>query len=958
MITNRLEKNVILYKNQFEKLILDIYQEHRMERLSIDLDAILFRIRYMIKHDPDQNKMNLLKEEFVQKALELRNIFGEVMYNLLVHIIGFQDKFSKDDIVDILSEDVTMDGVNVTFKLIVLSDNLKYLEFIDKIIKDDKPFNLFPGEFFRYYVDSYNDGIAKAYPELFENKFQDKIGVGDDHEVFCHSFTFQTSEYCSLNCVYCVPGDTKILMSDFKEKDIKDIKIGEEVLGFEESVDPRKQRTLLRSKVIKTFKRTSDDLYKIVDKNSGKYLYITGEHPILTHRGWKLTKDVYKSKLAVYMVPDIADDNISIDIEDINYITGYFLGAFMGDGLYIKYDAKDGYRRYILRFIVKDREMNDRMSHYADILGFTFHKYDFEISKKYNIILPALLSRKKSDYDLIMKLIDDNLAHGNMNKDKNFLIGYLAGIYDAEGSFDGCSIRITNTNLYIMYIIEQALKVLSFQWKYDVLGLTKNSVKSTIRIIGGISENARFFRLIHSAISRKKFERFIGKSIFFRNFDINIEKISGNYEVYNIETETHTYIANSFLVHNCYQFNKTKTKMTFNTAKKFIDELLADHYGYLNRYNSPAIILEFIGGEPLLEINLTRKIYEYFLEQTYKLDHPWFKLHRVSICSNGLSYFDKEVQDFFKEYAQNISFNISIDGAKDLHDACRIQPNGEGSYDVDMIALNHYNKHHTPERNSKMTIAPGNLKYLFDSVVHFIQNGMKTINLNCVFEEGWNETTAKEEYYQLKKLADYIVENNLEHIYLSIFSEKQESINAISFDGNECGGTGAMLSLRPNGQFYPCIRYMPSSVGSNVEDLCIGTIDKGIIGRTQNSEILKKLDNITRRSKTNDICFECPIASNCAGCSALGHTVYGTANKKTTFHCIQHIAETLANVYFWNRLLLAHPDYDLDVRKNNVPPSWAKIILDDDELEELRLIELAAIATKLEYSEGGEYGNE
>jgi len=610
LITNRLEKNVILYKNQFEKLILDIYQEHRMERLSIDLDAILFRIRYMIKHDPDQNKMNLLKEEFVQKALELRNIFGEVMYNLLVHIIGFQDKFSKDDIVDILSEDVTMDGVNVTFKLIVLSDNLKYLEFIDKTIKDDKPFNLFPGEFFRYYVDSYNDGIAKAYPELFENKFQDKIGVGDDHEVFCHSFTFQTSEYCSLNCVYC------------------------------------------------------------------------------------------------------------------------------------------------------------------------------------------------------------------------------------------------------------------------------------------------------------------------------------------------------------YQFNKTKTKMTFNTAKKFIDELLADHYGYLNRYNSPAIILEFIGGEPLLEINLTRKIYEYFLEHTYKLDHPWFKLHRVSICSNGLSYFDKEVQDFFKEYAQNISFNISIDGAKDLHDACRIQPNGEGSYDVDMIALNHYNKHHTPERNSKMTIAPGNLKYLFDSVVHFIQNGMKTINLNCVFEEGWNETTAKEEYYQLKKLADYIVENNLEYIYLSIFSEKQESINAISFDGNECGGTGAMLSLRPNGQFYPCIRYMPSSVGSNVEDLCIGTIDKGIIGRTQNSEILKKLDNITRRSKTNDICFECPIASNCAGCSALGHTVYGTANKKTTFHCIQHIAETLANVYFWNRLLLAHPDYDLDVRKNNVPPSWAKIILDDDELEELRLIELAAMATKLEYSEGGEYGNE
>ena len=744
-------------------------------------------------------------------------------------------------------------------------------------------------------------------------------------------------------------------MSNFKEKEIKDISIGEEVLGFEEFIEPKKQRTLLRSKVTKLFKRTSDDLYKITDKNTGKYLYITGEHPVLTHRGWKLVKDVYKSKLAIHMTPCIIDDDNTIDTEDINYITGYFLAAFMGDGSYIQYDAKDGYRRYILRFIVKDQEMNDRMYRYADILGFTFHKYNFKISEKYDLTLPALLSRKKSDYDLIMKLIDDNLSHGNINTNTNFLVGYLAGIYDAEGSCDTYSIRITNTDMYIMYIIEQALKKLSFRWKYDVLSLTKNSVRTSIRIIGGASENARFFRLTHSAISRKKFERFIGKSIFFRNFDIDVEKIPGNHEVYNIETTTHTYIANSFLVHNCYQINKSPMKMTFDIAKKFVDDLLHDKYDYINQHNSPAIILEFIGGEPLMEIDLTRKVYEYFLEQCYELNHPWFTMHRISICSNGLQYFNPNVQSFFKEYSHNISFNISIDGNKKLHDACRIQPNGEGSYDIDMMALQHYTSHYVPDKNSKMTLAPGNIKYLFESVKSFMENGMKIINLNCVFEPGWTTKHATIEYEQLKELSNYILENDLEDIYISIFNERPESVGDPKNDQPSCGGSGKMLALRANGEFYPCLRYMPSSVTDNVESLQIGDVSTGPHTRASGSKVLHKLDRMTRRSGMTDLCFECPISSSCGGCLAVGHQIIGTPDRKTTFHCVMKYAEALANWYYFNNLIIKHPNWDIDVRQCKLPKNRVLKIISEDEYEFLKYLEIMAIIVKMEYhNKGGE----
>lgn len=437
---------------------------------------------------------------------------------------------------------------------------------------------------------------------------------------------------------------------------------------------------------------------------------------------------------------------------------------------------------------------------------------------------------------------------------------------------------------------------------------------------------------------------------FMELYNYTIREAEEAMTVYNMETTTHTYIAGDIQTHNCtycYQHEKSPGRMSFEIGKQFIDQLLADEYGYINSKNSPAIILEFIGGEPLLEIELTRRLYEYFLDQTYKMNHPWFKFHRISLCSNGLLYFDEKVQAFFREYAHKISFNISIDGNKQLHDSCRIQPNGEGSYDVDMAALNHFNKNYASERNSKMTLASENISYLYDSVVNFINNGMYVINLNCVFEDVWTPETATIEYNQLKKLADYLIENNMENLYVAIFSDTEDGRWGKEFDGNFCGGLGSMLSMDYKGDFYPCLRYMPSSIGD--ERVKIGNAITGMEGRKEGSKILKQFDDITRRTQSNDICYDCPIGSGCAWCSALCFETYATANKRITFHCIQVIAEALANVYYWNNLILAHPEYELKVRRNNVPDSWALKVIDQEELNNLKELENVAMYRTIEY---------
>ena len=48
--------------------------------------------------------------------------------------------------------------------------------------------------------------------------------------------------------------------------------------------------------------------------------------------------------------------------------------------------------------------------------------------------------------------------------------------------------------------------------------------------------------------------------------------------------------------------------MTFETAKRFIDDLLADKYECATAKKSHAVVFDFIGGEPLLEIDLIEQI--------------------------------------------------------------------------------------------------------------------------------------------------------------------------------------------------------------------------------------------------------------------------------------------------------------------------------------------------------------
>lgn len=341
--------------------------------------------------------------------------------------------------------------------------------------------------------------------------------------------------------------------------------------------------------------------------------------------------------------------------------------------------------------------------------------------------------------------------------------------------------------------------------------------------------------------------------------------------------------------------------MDFNTAKQIIDNLLNDD-NYYNTHKVNGLILEFIGGEPFMEIDLIQKITDYFVNKCIELNHRFLKYFMISISTNGLLYFDEKVQNFIKKYKNNFSMSVSIDGNKKLHDTCRVDLNGNGTYDRAIAAELHYHKTYANDLETKMTISPDNVNYIFDAIQNLISIGYISIHLNCVYEEGWTIEHARILFQELKKVADWLLDNDAFRKYkISMLDAEIFKPMDNTETSNWCGGAcNGMLAFDYKGRAFPCIRYMNSSLNNKQVPYSIGTVN-GLFLTPEERERGNILLSLTRQSQSTEECINCPVASGCGWCSGYNYEYFGTPNKRTTFICWMHKARSLATAYYYNK---------------------------------------------------------
>lgn len=349
----------------------------------------------------------------------------------------------------------------------------------------------------------------------------------------------------------------------------------------------------------------------------------------------------------------------------------------------------------------------------------------------------------------------------------------------------------------------------------------------------------------------------------------------------------------------CYLVGKnSKERMSFEIAKKAIDYIL-DHE---EDFKEESVVWDFIGGEPFIEIDLIDEICDYLKTELFRRDHHWFNSYRFSFSTNGLNYHTDKVQHFIEKNKEHLSIGITIDGTKQKHDLNRIykqEGNGErGSYD-DVVKNIPLWLSQFPHAGTKVTISSADIPFIKESVLHLFSLGIHEVNINCVFEDVWEEGDDILFQEQLLELADAIIDNEwYKENVCSFFSETIGKPLDPKKDNQNWCGAGMMLAVDAAGNFYPCTRFAGYSL-RNKKPIIIGNVYRGI-----DKNLLRPFLTLDRTTQSPQKCIECEVASGCAWCqgenydAAKTNTIY----ERSTAICLMHKARVRANNYYWNKL--------------------------------------------------------
>lgn len=347
----------------------------------------------------------------------------------------------------------------------------------------------------------------------------------------------------------------------------------------------------------------------------------------------------------------------------------------------------------------------------------------------------------------------------------------------------------------------------------------------------------------------------------------------------------------------CYLVGKnSKERMSFETAKKAIDYIL----GNRELFPEDAVIWDFIGGEPFLEIDLIDKITDYIKKQMYVLNHPWFDAYRLSFSTNGINYDTDKVQQYIEKNHNHLSIGITIDGTKRKHDLNRIWKSDgpeKGSYDDVVKNIPLWVKQF-PGVGTKVTISSADIPYIHESVMHLYSLGIHEVNINAVFENVWKEGDDLLFEEELIKLADDIIDSGLYKDYVCSFFSEIIGKPLDDDDNQNWCGAGRMLAVDAAGNYYPCNRFAKFSLREK-DAIIVGNVNDGI-----NLNLIRPFLSLDRITQSPEKCLKCEVASGCAWCQGENYDAADTPTvyQRATAICKMHKARVRANNYYWNKL--------------------------------------------------------
>ncbi|MFG2079045.1 intein-containing Rv2578c family radical SAM protein [Micromonospora tulbaghiae] len=357
---------------------------------------------------------------------------------------------------------------------------------------------------------------------------------------------------CSHACVYCLGGDTPILMADGRTKAISELEPGDRIYGT-------RRRGAYRHYVVTTVLdkwSTVKRAYRVTLAD-GTTLVASGDHRFLTERGWKHVTGTMRGG---GRRPHLTTRNRLLGTgrfavapkRSADYRRGY-LHALVRD------DDPSGHRRDTrFRLATAESEALDRAERYLTDAGVTVERATVaRVGRR----ATTTVVRTAGPAEAVT-----GLCEPPDEPTDDWALGYLAGMFDAAGTCHRGVFRISVADDESRARAAGALKRFDFRWALDVPGAP--GATRQLRLTGGLPERLRFFHLTDPAVTARRSIEGMALKCAARLQVTAVEDLGLELPLWDITTGTGDFIANGVVSHNCFARN-THTYLDLDAGADF-----------------------------------------------------------------------------------------------------------------------------------------------------------------------------------------------------------------------------------------------------------------------------------------------------------------------------------------------------------------------------------------------------
>ncbi len=353
---------------------------------------------------------------------------------------------------------------------------------------------------------------------------------------------------CSHACVYCLSGETPVLMADGRAKPLAEVRTGDVVYG---TAGQGTQRRYTPTPVLAHWS-TVKPAYRIT-LHDGTELVASGDHRFLTDRGWK---HVAGARSGALRRPFLTTANRLIGTGGFpaapahtgEYRRGYLAGLIRGGA------AAEESRRFRLALV--DTVALDRAERWLLDVGIATTRVSPRTA-------PTPLAAIKAPTGSAVAGIRRLIAWPD-RPNLDWRLGFLAGLYDAVGTWHRGTLRLSHNDSTILDAAEVGLEELRFEVARDA---------SALRIGGGLPEHLRFLLATDPAVSRKRTIDGMVVGGTTKTGVIGIEPLGVDLPMVDITTGTGDFIANGVVSHNCFA-RHTHSYLDLDTGHDFNSRII------------------------------------------------------------------------------------------------------------------------------------------------------------------------------------------------------------------------------------------------------------------------------------------------------------------------------------------------------------------------------------------------